>query len=1084
MEQYTDIQYDDDLTGGNEEYDDSYYTGAEDLFGFTPDEESPISRLKSLVLSIDWEITDEVLVQFNEELVDLRDIWAGNKINLVYVQALEKLSKYIYQKKADAHPSAIKLLLTLYYNLERIVSSEDLSESEKKEILLEDVKRFENLKSHLKTTPDSAIDAVPQPVIDKPAVSEKGKSSDSPLLKLKAIVLGIDWEITDEDLSALRKEVMHLESLFAGSRTRLILLQGIGTIGAYIKVKKSNSHADAFKVLHLFYDSLEKIVDAPMTLEEEKAVLFPAVERFNEFKKLLGSTISPESIKNEEETEQSEIAPALGAAVVPAFSDIPEDEVKGFQADEEAAALGIETPDNVNSHVADFFGDDDSFEDARTIEDDTGTLQKVTDTLENQFDETKVEPIAAVSEDIALQGVDVEEGDEEEDEDPAGADAIAFVSEDDVQATPASVPDEDENAGPQGASIEVAEQVEEKLESQFDEAAVLAEGEISREEALAGVDVELGDGDEDGDDSIVAFASDEQPDYPGPAEPANEISVDDDAQQVAERLSEKLESQFDESVAEPVDQVPAELALQGVDVEEDDEEEEEELSEEEFAAFDSDGASDFPATVIDIGMEAETDSAVTELSADVEDEDDIAPALSTGQDEEKAEINFPPEADDAGSIDFAAIDKDAALQGVDVESEADDDSDEEALPVMEGELAPALVDNDEVSIYNADSLDDTSISEDGLEEEIADTVLDFFGEEDGQPESPLVEDTGDTQDSSTAEESLGFAAEDEIDVAGMATEEPAAASDERVQVVEAEAEPGDGDAAFDIESQLDDFFGSDDEGEEDHTAPVPEEASVSLAEVAAAGASGVAATAITSGLEGTEEDQEVVFELVDEEVDGGSPGIAAASGVSESGDDEQTSPDVTERKTQPFENLGDCIDAVGVELEDKILTSLLQEIDSASQELSDAPLEKTFLQLLRTVALHIDRYRYESGHEAYSLLKSVFEAMSLGQMAGEQKQELLLAQTTRVLNWQQDIILNQTEKNKDSAALSEPLFVQELGGGGNEAEDLIASDGDVLAEKSDTILQTGHKAPEDIKQEISSLKQSLKDEISSLKKQS
>ena len=97
VEQYTENQYDDDLTAGSGEYDDSYYTGAEDLFGYTPDDESPISRLKSLVLSIDWEITDDVLMEFNEELVDLKDIWAGEKINLVYVQALENLSKYIYQ---------------------------------------------------------------------------------------------------------------------------------------------------------------------------------------------------------------------------------------------------------------------------------------------------------------------------------------------------------------------------------------------------------------------------------------------------------------------------------------------------------------------------------------------------------------------------------------------------------------------------------------------------------------------------------------------------------------------------------------------------------------------------------------------------------------------------------------------------------------------------------------------------------------------------------------------------------------------------------------------------------------------------
>jgi pilus assembly protein FimV len=99
VEQHTGSQYDDDLTVGMDEYD-SLQTGNVDLFEFVGDEESPITRLKTIILSIDWEISDDILRQFNIELLDLKDIWANDKINLVYVQALEKISKYIYQEKA------------------------------------------------------------------------------------------------------------------------------------------------------------------------------------------------------------------------------------------------------------------------------------------------------------------------------------------------------------------------------------------------------------------------------------------------------------------------------------------------------------------------------------------------------------------------------------------------------------------------------------------------------------------------------------------------------------------------------------------------------------------------------------------------------------------------------------------------------------------------------------------------------------------------------------------------------------------------------------------------------------------------
>ncbi len=149
MKQYTEKQYDDDLTVGADEYDDSFQTESVDLFEFPSNDESPIARLKSLVLSIDWEITDDVLRQFNEELVDLKDVWANEKIYLVYVQALEKISKYIYQEKADSNPNAIKLLLTFFYNLEKMVSTEFMTEEEKRKIVLEDVKKFEMLKKQI-----------------------------------------------------------------------------------------------------------------------------------------------------------------------------------------------------------------------------------------------------------------------------------------------------------------------------------------------------------------------------------------------------------------------------------------------------------------------------------------------------------------------------------------------------------------------------------------------------------------------------------------------------------------------------------------------------------------------------------------------------------------------------------------------------------------------------------------------------------------------------------------------------------------------------------------------------------------------
>ncbi len=111
---------------------------------------TPLTRLKELVLSIDWEISNDVLSEFTRELNRLKGIWAGEKVNLIYVQAMEKLVRYVYVEKGDAHPGALQLLSHLYGNLERVISSTTLGEAEKKELLKNDVSRFALLKEQIK----------------------------------------------------------------------------------------------------------------------------------------------------------------------------------------------------------------------------------------------------------------------------------------------------------------------------------------------------------------------------------------------------------------------------------------------------------------------------------------------------------------------------------------------------------------------------------------------------------------------------------------------------------------------------------------------------------------------------------------------------------------------------------------------------------------------------------------------------------------------------------------------------------------------------------------------------------------------
>ena len=145
---FEDGQYDDDLTIGLDDFNSDDLFSQVDLLKYKPSE-SPLENLKSLVLSLDWEISDEILRQFNEELIALRKKWTDEKIYLVYIQILEIVSKYIYQERSSANPNAIRLLPAFYYNFDKIVLDDNLTDAERQDILFADVKRFNNLKKQI-----------------------------------------------------------------------------------------------------------------------------------------------------------------------------------------------------------------------------------------------------------------------------------------------------------------------------------------------------------------------------------------------------------------------------------------------------------------------------------------------------------------------------------------------------------------------------------------------------------------------------------------------------------------------------------------------------------------------------------------------------------------------------------------------------------------------------------------------------------------------------------------------------------------------------------------------------------------------
>ncbi|MDA8404771.1 MAG: hypothetical protein M0Z56_11370 [Desulfobacteraceae bacterium] len=113
------------------------------------DEDSPIRNLKALVFSIDWEITDETMVDFLAETNRLKQKYKDDQILTLFLKLHESIGKYIKAKKARAHPDAIAFVASVFKNFEKVLLSPAMQEKQKKQLLSAEVKKFKEFKQRI-----------------------------------------------------------------------------------------------------------------------------------------------------------------------------------------------------------------------------------------------------------------------------------------------------------------------------------------------------------------------------------------------------------------------------------------------------------------------------------------------------------------------------------------------------------------------------------------------------------------------------------------------------------------------------------------------------------------------------------------------------------------------------------------------------------------------------------------------------------------------------------------------------------------------------------------------------------------------
>lgn len=108
-----------------------------------------LQQLKSIVLSIDWEITDTCLADLMQETERLLPVFENDRFTHALLRMLNALGRYIQKRKASAHPAAINRVMAVYSAIEKLVADSTLTEEQRRILIANEITAFKKLKQQV-----------------------------------------------------------------------------------------------------------------------------------------------------------------------------------------------------------------------------------------------------------------------------------------------------------------------------------------------------------------------------------------------------------------------------------------------------------------------------------------------------------------------------------------------------------------------------------------------------------------------------------------------------------------------------------------------------------------------------------------------------------------------------------------------------------------------------------------------------------------------------------------------------------------------------------------------------------------------
>lgn len=221
-----------------------------------------LTQFKQAIHSLNEKITD--IDAFQKNLTQLGTEYKHNPTVISFLKMMHALGNYLDLKKDTAHADSIPALNSIAACLEKVITDKNLNKDDLNRILSGEIQKYKSLQNK---------------IASRPVITDKEMNN------LKAVILAIDWEISDTTLRNFETVVKDFMAKLNHYIIHHTFLKIIYNTGQYIGIQKANAHTDSISFLRSVFENFEQIVQTPdMSFKDKKQILETEINRFHQFK--------------------------------------------------------------------------------------------------------------------------------------------------------------------------------------------------------------------------------------------------------------------------------------------------------------------------------------------------------------------------------------------------------------------------------------------------------------------------------------------------------------------------------------------------------------------------------------------------------------------------------------------------------------------------------------------------------------------------------------------------------------------------------------------------------------------------------